>query len=130
KMMLKALKTTTIALTALIITSCGGGSGEGETIDTTKSNLVKSNTQKIIFTVPSPIEMALLLQKANAKYDAKILNDIQNTSKYTSNASKAINLGVYGADLTYTSVLDQTQESMLYLTASKKLADGLGITEA
>ena len=111
--------------------SCGGDSGEGtETLDTARTNLVKNNTQKVFTTVPSPIEMATLLQKAGAKYDKSILNDIENASKYSSTASKALNLGVYGADLTYTSVFDQTNESMFFLTASKKLADGLGVSEA
>jgi hypothetical protein len=41
-----------------------------------------------------------------------------------------MNLGVYGADLSYTSTFDQTQESMVYMGVCKKLADGLGITGA
>lgn len=110
--------------------SCGGGEGQSDSIDTARTNMVKNNTQKVFYSVPSPIEMATLLQKAGAKYDRQALNDVENVSKYSSNTSKALNLGVFGADLTYTSVFDQTTESMLFLKASKSLADGLGISDA
>lgn len=128
-----SLITKTLLIGSLIISlaSCGGGDGDdNQTIDTARSSMVKNNTQKVFYSVPSPLEMASLLQKAGAKYDRLILNDINNTSKYSSNASKAINLGIFGADLTYTSVFDQTQETMFYLKAAKNLADGLGVTEA
>jgi hypothetical protein len=123
--------TVLLSAGSLVFSSCGGAGDENaETLDTAKSNMVKNNTQKVFYTVPSPIEMATLLQKAGAKYDKDILNDPLNTSKYSSNASRALNLGIYGADLTYTSVFDQTQESMFYLKAANTLADGLGITQA
>ena len=43
---------------------------------------------------------------------------------------KALNLGVYGADLSYANIFDQSQESMFYMNCSKKMADGLGVTSA
>ncbi|MCC7051546.1 MAG: hypothetical protein IT239_07205 [Bacteroidia bacterium] len=120
-----------ISVSVVALASCGGGENEEkQAIDTARSAVVKNNAQKVFYTVPSPIEMASLLQKAGAKYDRTILNDINNTSKYSSNAAKAINLGVFGADLTYASVCDQTQETMFYLKAAKILADGLGVSEA
>jgi hypothetical protein len=124
-------KTVLVGSIIIFMASCGdGGKEETQTIDTARSSLIKNNTQKVFYSVPSPLEMASLLQKAGAKYDRMILNDINNTSRYSSNAAKAINLGIYGADLTYTSVFDQTQETMFYLKAAKNLADGLGVTEA
>lgn len=50
--------------------------------------------------------------------------------KYETVAAKAMNLGVYGSDLSFTSIYDQTQESMLYLRCTNKLASGLGISGA
>lgn len=86
--------------------------------------------QKIFFMLPSPIETVSLLQKAGAEYNASILNPIENVSKYEIASAKAINLGIYGSDLSYASVFDQTQEVMFYISNCKKLADGLGLTKA
>lgn len=89
-----------------------------------------SEAKKIFYMLPSPIETAALLKKAGAHYDKDVLNPIENVSKYELAKSKAINLGVYGADLGLASVFDQSQEAMFFISNCKKLADGLGITEA
>lgn len=50
-------------------------------------------------------------EKAGAKYNKNILNDVKNVDKYTSAGQQALNLGIYGADLSYTSVFNHTQEA-------------------
>jgi len=90
-------------------------------------NAEAGKVTKIFYNVPSPIEMASLMQRAGAYYDPEILNPVENTDKYQTVSSQALNLGVYGADLSYTRIFDQIQESMNYLSAIKKLSDGLGI---
>ncbi|MCE3279002.1 MAG: hypothetical protein K0S44_1193 [Bacteroidetes bacterium] len=67
---------------------------------------------------------------AGAKYNSSYLNPIDNVSKYSTAAARALNLGVYGTDLSFTSIFDQTQESMLYLRCTNKLATSLGISGA
>ena len=103
--------------------SCGSkeGTGETEQADTTgmESGGMKKmdeKAQNIFYSIPSPIELAQLIQRAGAKYNKNLLNSIDNVGKYESNSSKALNLGVYGADLSYTSVFDNnTMESIVYL---------------
>jgi len=87
-------------------------------------------TEKIFFAIPSPMETVSLLKKAGAEYNKDILNDIENVDNYTSSAKMALNLGVYGSDLSYTSVFEQTQESMFYTSCAKKLSDNLNISGA
>ncbi|MBI4931126.1 MAG: hypothetical protein HY841_10210 [Bacteroidetes bacterium] len=119
--------------------SCGGneGNGEGDGADTTDTGdgngmtKTPSKAQNIFYAIPSPIELAQLIQKAGAKYNKDLLNDPNNVTKYSTNTSKALNLGVYGADLSYTSVFDDnTQESILYLACTRKLAESLGVGNA
>lgn len=118
--------------------SCGSTEGTGETDDSDTTDmesggLAKSDNkaQNIFYSIPSPIELAQLIQKAGATYNKDLLNSIDNVSKYNSNSSKALNLGVYGADLSYTSVFDNnTQESILYLGCTRKLAESLGVGSA
>ena len=88
-----------------------------------------ANAEKVFYSMPSPIETAVLLKKAGASYDSDYLNPVENREKYATISSKALNMGVYGSDLSYTTIFDKTQEAMLYLACSKKLADGLGISE-
>lgn len=87
-------------------------------------------TKSIFYNIPSPMETAGLLKKAGAKYNSTILNDVKNVDKYTSAGQQALNLGVYGADLSYSSVFNHTQESMFYTSCSRKLADRLGVISA
>jgi hypothetical protein len=42
----------------------------------------------------------------------------------------ALNLGIYSADLSFASMFDQSQASINYLTATKKLAENIGILNA
>jgi len=94
----------------------------------TKNNVEK--VKKIFYSIPSTIEMATIIQESGASYNSEILNDINNVSNYTSSKSKAINLGIYGADLSYTSVFNRNQESVFYLSCSKQLAEQLDISNA
>ncbi|MFN3874503.1 MAG: hypothetical protein ACK4L7_01160, partial [Flavobacteriales bacterium] len=87
-------------------------------------------TKKIFYSIPSPMETAALLKKAGAAYNGKILNDVKNVDKYTAASKQALNLGVYGADLSYASVFNHTQETMFYTSCARRLADKLGVTSA
>ncbi len=117
---------------------CGSNEGTAETdgsdtTDTESGGMSKTGNkaQNIFYSIPSPIELAQLIQKAGANYNKDLLNPIDNVNKYNSNSAKALNLGVYGADLSYTSVFDNnTQESILYLGCTRKLAESLGVGTA
>lgn len=86
--------------------------------------------ESVFYYVPSPIETADLLKKAGATYDKDLLNPIENVSKYSSAAARALNMGVYGADLSFTGIFDQHTESSLYLQCTNKLAQALSISGA
>ncbi|MBI3502166.1 MAG: hypothetical protein HY063_10250 [Bacteroidetes bacterium] len=128
-----------ISFLSPFFSSCGGNEGKGEGEETDTSDVgstggmtkTTSKAQNIFYAIPSPIELAQLIQKAGAKYNKDLLNNPNDAGKYMSNTSKALNLGVYGADLSYTSVFDDnTQESILYLAATRKLAESLGVGNA
>ena len=89
-----------------------------------------NKTKQVFYSLPSPIETALLLKRAGAKFNEDYLNSVDNISKYTTQKSMALNLGVYSADLSFVSMFDQSQLSVKYLSATKKLADELGVLNA
>lgn len=118
----------------LLFAACGGGQPQGDQLltdgaDSTAAaqDAMKQKTKKIFYSIPSPMETAELLREAGAEYDKDILNDPNNRTNYTSPSKQAINLGIYGADLSYASVFNQTQESMLFTAAAQSLAKQLGI---
>jgi hypothetical protein len=124
-----------LALVALL-TACGGEQPQQDQlqVDNGQDSAMVSDrmkkTKNIFYNIPSPMETASLLKKAGADYNGKILNDVKNVDKYTAASKQALNLGIYGADLSYASVFNHTQESMFYTSCSKKLADRLGVSSA
>jgi hypothetical protein len=94
-----------------------------------KEQIVK-DVKKVMYSLPSPVETTLLLKKAGAGYDEALLNPTSNANKYNTDKQKALNLGVYGADLSYASIFEQDQTIMQYMNVSKKLAIGLDLLAA
>ena len=131
----KCLAGTLLAASSMmILSSCGSGTDTADdstiTVDDVKNSDEGKSAKNVFYSIPSPVELANLVKKAGAVYDYKILNDPENHSKYSTSISQALNLGVYGTDLSMTTIFDRTQESMFYLKSARRLADKLGITGA
>jgi hypothetical protein len=121
-----------LSATALLTAGCGGGetkdSDELPPVDSTQTTILNVNGE--IFSIPSPIQTAFLIKGSGASYSKDILNPSNKSSEYSTNFSKALNLGIYGADLGYVTIYDQNQDAIGYLNAAKKLADELGVSGA
>jgi hypothetical protein len=89
-----------------------------------------NTAKRIFYSLPSPLETAMLIKNAGAEYDEMLLNPTANTARYITSKSKAINLGIYSTDLSYASLFDQTQATLNYIEAAKEMADGLNILDA
>lgn len=83
-----------------------------------------------LFSVPSPIQTALLIQSTNMEYDEELLNDQDKASNYISTTSQALNLGIYGADLSYATLYNKFALALNYLNAIENLSNRLGIAGA
>ncbi|GAB4300061.1 MAG: hypothetical protein Kow0068_23460 [Marinilabiliales bacterium] len=124
-----------ITLIIISIISCksdntnDNNSSDDININDTLTEKHKKNVKMIFYNVPSPMELAQLLQQTGAEYNSDILNDYRNYEKYTTNSKVALNLGIYGADLSYARMFDQIQSSVNYLSSIRKLSDFLGIPQ-
>ena len=121
----------------VIATSCNGdkskddeNNNNDQVVDTDTAKTAVLNVGGELFSVPSPIQTAMLIQKSGVAYDKSILNVSNKANTYTSDFSRALNLGIYGADLGYVSMYNQTQDAIGYLAAVKQLADKLGVSAA
>ncbi len=94
--------------------------GKAETKDVVISEITD-------YPLPTSFEVTTLLVDAGASYILNLCNHVDNVDKYINLKSKALNLGVFGADLSYAATYRQTQETMQYLNASARLIDELQI---
>lgn len=127
-------KVLALGLVSVFISSCGDPKPTEETNDNLPdTDTVKNMALNVggeLFSVPSPIQTALLVQKSGVTYDKAILNPGNKNGQYISDFSKSLNLGIYGADLGYVSMYNQTQDALGYLGAVKQIADKLGVSAA
>ena len=115
-------------LLTISITACK--SGQNKTKDETIKDFVAEDqiftdidkAKKIFYSLPSPLETAMIIKSAGAKYDQELLNSLSNKEKYVSNKSMALNLGIYTTDLSFASLFDQTQTSLDYMEAAQTMA--------
>lgn len=95
-------------------------------VDSSKSSIV--NLSGELFSIPSPIQTALLIRNTNAEYLPDAMSSIEYFKEYPSNSKKALNLGVYGADLAYSSIYEDGTKSLGYFKALDYLATDLNVT--
>jgi len=120
---------------SVMLFACSSSKNDDENFsETSETNKVveqqQISAQNVFTSIPGPDELSNLIQQTNLDYDASLLNDPEALKKYTSDNFKAINLGLYGADMVYTNVYEQSQESMLYLKCVNSLCTSLGVTGA
>lgn len=127
-----------VYILAGFLIGCASDNSKKDRIDVDISDVTDNNAAKvglqsarqIFYSLPSPLETAMILKRAGAKYNEEILNPVENITRYSTNKKMALNLGIYSTDLSYASLFDQTQASIKYMSASKRLAEGLGILNA
>ncbi len=82
---------------------------------------------EVIGNISSPVEMAGLFKSSGVGFTERILNNPDNVSKYETSFKRALNLGVYSADLGYINTFDKNNIVISYLMAVKTLADGIRV---
>jgi hypothetical protein len=99
------------------------------TVDSIDRELIQDvrSVKEMFYSMPSPLEVAMLLKEAGATYNPELLNSLDKSSNYVTTKNMALNLGIYTTDLSYSSLYDQTQTTINYINAAKEMAEGLGI---
>ncbi|OQY02020.1 MAG: hypothetical protein B6I20_07290 [Bacteroidetes bacterium 4572_117] len=102
---------------------------QNDTIDSAEMHnptIVKINDR--LFSVPSPFQIAILIKDNDVPYDKALLNPVQNQVNYSTNYKQALNLGIYGADLSYLNIYEQLPDAASYFAVVKVLSKSLGIS--
>ncbi len=122
------------ALTAMTMSSCGGGekADDVEMADTVKVEEAKSPVSETFFQVPSPGEMLTFIKMVGGANNKKtsFLNPPANEKNYTDQKSKALNFGIYSCDLSYCSIFEMGSESLKYFKTVKVMGEQIGVSTA
>ena len=132
-----------IGLGAFLATGCGGSQDEhaghdhgnetevveGMDADGMAVTSRQNTLTKIFHAAPSPMETASLIKRSGASFHDDALNGADRASEYTTSDAQAINLGIYGADLSYATIFEENATSLEYLAAIKSLSAELGVDD-
>ncbi len=121
-----------LLVTGLIACTSRSDKSVSKDLEATEADTLKEKVIEHIsgYPLPTSFEITTLLNEAGAPYILAISNPTSNAGNYFTQVEKALNLGIYGADLSYASTYMMKQETMLYLDASKKLIDEIEISSA
>ena len=124
------VKGTMLIVVGMLFMACGNETPKDESVTSTAKDSViaeESETNTVSYSLPSPLQIASIFKKSGLKYQDGITTSLKDPSKYTTNLSKSLNLGVYSADLSYCVLNKQNQEAMTYMKLCRQLAENLGM---
>ncbi len=130
KLLIKPYFLLILFIVSHLVVGCNGNS-EDETnnkIDSTllqNPSIVKINNR--LFSIPSPFQVAILVKDNKVPFDKELLNPVQNQTNYSTIFKQALNLGIYGADLSYLNIYEQLPDAAGYFAVIKILSKELGI---
>jgi len=117
------------------LSQCSDGGEGNNLIDSIPDDLKSQKTlteeeqkvEEIVQNISSPVEMAALIKDVGVPFSIQYLCPTQDVDNYSTNFKKSLMLGMFGSDLGYLNIYSKTSSVVTYLTAIKKLADGLNI---
>jgi len=134
-MKIKSFKILNVAL-VLTLFACSSPQSENETTsdpvneEPTVVSDLNAEDNGVFYQVPTPNELFAVLKNSNTVYNKDILNSIDNIGNYTSKGMKALNFGVYAADLAYVSSLGHIEDASKIFETIRTLSKELEIENA
>lgn len=128
-----------LACTAvLMLHACGDGVRPTEPTSAPDSLQVSNNAADAgvmnvggkLFSIPSPMETALLIRKLGMPYGKELPLAMDRSGKFATQVQKALALGVYGADLAYVTIHRDGQQAMRTLQTVERLSSELDLSNA
>ena len=135
----KVLASVLLGASAMLILSCGGDNEGNEvtTIDLTDStdtenvdSIDNSMEMTIEYSVPTPNELFDIIKAQGGEQQMNLVNPLENSENYVDQKSKALNFGVYSADVAYLSCFGIGTDFLKYFKKIEELGDELGISGA
>lgn len=122
-------KAAMVCAAAIVATGCTVSGSQDKTNVMSKQD-VEQNVHEFVYPLPTAFEITEMLNRIDAAYILDICNPKENVDKYVTEAKRAINMGVYSADLCYASTYNQQSNVMDYTQTIRALIDALDMTRA
>jgi len=128
-------------LATAILSACGGEKAEtvapkqaASDIDTSmiKEEIgeeLYDRTKSMFYAMPTPLELQSLIEQSGGFFREDLLADPQKSTDYQTKEQEAFALGVFGTDMSYSTVFDQQQDALLYMAAAQRVAKKMGIRD-
>lgn len=128
-------KASAVVLVCLLTANCGEAVKDkkpkkSEVKEADVKSRLNGRFDNKLFSIPSPVQTAYLIKRLDLPFDASLLNKSENVGKYVTQHQRALNLGIYGADLGIASLYEEKAISMSYLASIQKLTTELDLSAA
>lgn len=111
------------------LTSCKSRTEKAqEAVEQEQVDELNREIKENVYPLPTSAQIIKLLTDLEVGYQIGITNRVENVKKYFSSQRRAINLGVYGADLSYVTLYNMPQEVIDYLNAIRSLTNELNMS--
>lgn len=115
----------------LLFVGCGSDVKDNKTDKTITDTVASDSTPLKIYSLPAPLQIPNAIKGFKTKYSETFLTPTNtNEAKYNTNFQKAVNIGIYGIDMGYAMLFDQTQTAIDYFSRTARLSDELKILGA
>jgi hypothetical protein len=115
------------SIVLLFAYACGSGEEKQEVATVEEQETV--DAANVNYNIPSPSEQFALISKMDAVKNTKILHDPALADKYSNSSQKALNFGVYTADVAYLTSFNETNKYLSYFGKLEKLGSDIGVAQ-
>lgn len=134
----KILSHAFIGASSILLLSCGGDNDGNEltninVTDTVEAEMDTTGMSSDIvmeYSVPTPNELFEIVKAQGGEKQMNLVNPLENSENYVDQKSKAVNFGVYSADVAYLSCFGIGTDFLKYFKKIEELGDELGISGA
>jgi hypothetical protein len=134
--MKKTIAAVILPFLILGFTGCNSCSGnkkaEAQKLKNTEAqqkDKIEKEITKNVYPLPTSAEVIKMLTDLEVGYIIGISNPPDNSKKYYTGAKRSINLGVYGADLSYATLYNISQEVIDYMDVIRNIANDLNMSK-
>jgi hypothetical protein len=112
------------------LSSCKNATPKKQKMEQEKDEVsnIRKEIEKNVYPLPTSAQVIKMLTELEVGYILGISNPVDNAKKYYTSAKRSINLGVYGADLSYATLYNMNQEIMDYMNTIRSVANDLNMS--
>jgi len=105
------------------------GRAEQKKMELQQVDTIEKSIEENVYPLPTSASVIKMLSDLDVGYQFGLTNPKENATKYISSTSRSVNMGVYGADLSYCTIYNINQEVIDYLNAIRTLANELNMSK-